>query len=186
MIRQHERIKPDKIMSIATKAIYIASAATLFASVVLACRANDAPNEPHHTEELSGVGRYSTIPVTEIVTEPAVTSVITTETETEVITEPAPASLGTFKLTAYCPCEKCCGQWADGITFTGTTATLGRTIAVDPNVIPLGSTVYINGQAYIAEDIGGAIKGNRVDVFFPTHNEALQFGVQYADVAIEK
>ena len=173
-------------MSFTTRAIYIASAAALFASVVLACRANDAPIEPHHTEELSGVGRYSTIPVTEVVTEPEVTSVITTETETEAITEPAPVSLGTFKLTAYCPCEKCCGEWADGITYTGTTATPGRTIAVDPNVIPLGSTVYINGQAYIAEDIGGAIKENRVDVFFATHEEALQFGVQYAEVAIEK
>lgn len=100
--------------------------------------------------------------------------------------EPEPESLGEFKLTAYCPCAKCCGEWADGITYTGTIATAGRTIAVDPAVIPLGSTVRINGQDYIAEDIGGAIKENRVDVFFDTHQEALQFGVQYADVAIIK
>ena len=95
-----------------------------------------------------------------------------------------PESLGEFKLTAYCPCSKCCGEWADGITYTGTVATAGRTVAVDPRVIPLGSTVRINGHDYIAEDIGGAIKENRVDVFFDTHQEALQFGVQYADVAI--
>lgn len=100
--------------------------------------------------------------------------------------EPEIQSLGTFRLTAYCDCEECCGEWADGITFTGTEATPERTIAVDPSVIPLGSTIYINGQPYIAEDIGGAIKGNRIDIFFPTHNEALQFGIQYAEVVINQ
>ena len=104
--------------------------------------------------------------------------------ELAAVVEPEPESLGEFKLTAYCPCEKCCGEWADGITYTGTRATEGRTVAVDPSVIPLGSTVRINGHDYIAEDIGGAIKENRVDVFFDTHQAALQFGVQYADVAI--
>ena len=100
--------------------------------------------------------------------------------------EPKLQSLGTFKLTAYCACEKCCGEWANGITYTGTEATPDRTIAVDPSVIPLGSTIYINGQPYIAEDIGGAIKGNRIDIFFPTHNDALQFGIQYAEVVIHQ
>lgn len=108
----------------------------------------------------------------------------TPDVEPEV--EPKAESLGEFKLTAYCTCEKCCGKWADGITATGTQATPGRTIAVDPKVIPLGSTVYINGTEYIAEDIGGAIKGNRIDVLFPTHQEALEFGVQYADILIIK
>ena len=91
-------------------------------------------------------------------------------------------SLGTFRLTAYCSCSECCGQWADGITYTGTEATPDRTVAVDPTVIPLGSTVLIDGQEYVAEDIGGAIKGARIDIFFPTHQAALQFGVQYAEV----
>ena len=104
--------------------------------------------------------------------------------ELAAVEEPEPVSLGTFKLTAYCPCEKCCGEWADGFTYTGTVATAGRTVAVDPSVIPLGSTVRINGHDYIAEDIGGAIKENRIDVFFDSHQAALQFGVQYADVAI--
>lgn len=99
--------------------------------------------------------------------------------------EPQLTDLGEFKLTAYCTCGKCCGEWADGITYTGTEATPGRTIAVDPKVIQLGSTVVINGTEYIAEDIGGAIKGNRIDVLFPTHQEALQFGVQYADVTLK-
>lgn len=103
--------------------------------------------------------------------------------ETEPV-EPEPLDLGTFKLTAYCPCPACCGEWADGITYTGTTATQGRTIAVDPDVIPLGSSVEIAGHTYIAEDIGGAIQGNRIDVYFRNHAEALQFGVQYATVLL--
>ena len=93
-------------------------------------------------------------------------------------------SLGTFRVTAYCSCPECCGQWADGITYTGTEATPDRTVAVDPTVIPLGSTVLIDGQEYVAEDVGGAIKGARIDIFFPTHQAALQFGVQYAEVDV--
>jgi 3D (Asp-Asp-Asp) domain-containing protein len=102
--------------------------------------------------------------------------------ETEELEETEPQSIGTFKLTAYCACPLCCGEWSDGITYMGTTATAGRTIAVDPTIIPLGSTVYINGEEYIAEDIGGAIKGHRIDIFHPTHIDALEFGVQYAEV----
>jgi len=88
---------------------------------------------------------------------------------------------GTFRLTFYCPCEKCCGKYADGITATGTTAAEGRTIAVDPKVIPLGSEVRINGHTYIAEDTG--VHGHTIDVFVSDHQEALRLGVQTADVA---
>lgn len=94
-------------------------------------------------------------------------------------------SLGEFKLTAYCACLKCCGK-TDGITATGTKATQGRTIAVDPKVIPYGSEVIINGHTYIAEDCGGAIKNNRIDVYFDSHQEALNFGVQYAEVFLSE
>lgn len=102
--------------------------------------------------------------------------------------QPARISLGEFKLTAYCACKKCCGKdesdpWY-GITASGTRATAGRTIAVDRNVIPLGTEVVINGRTYIAEDVGGAIKENRIDIYFDTHEEALEFGVQYATVYI--
>lgn len=117
------------------------------------------------------------------------------EPETEEPTLPKPEQpealqtvehLGEFKLTAYCTCPACCGQWADGITASGTKAVPGRTIAVDPRVIPLGSTVYINGAEYTAEDTGGAVKGNRIDILFPSHQEALAFGVQHADVSIKR
>lgn len=109
------------------------------------------------------------------------------------IVEPEPVYIGEFKLTAYCSCEKCCGVWATNrpkdehgndivYTSTGAVAKAGRTIAVDTSVIPYGTEVSINGQIYVAEDCGGAIKGNEIDVYFDDHTEALIFGVQYADV----
>lgn len=85
-------------------------------------------------------------------------------------------------ITAYCPNSCCCDEWDDGITYTGTRAQEGVTIAVDPDVIPLGAWVEINGNQYHAEDIGGAIKGNRIDVFFDNHQAALDFGVKKMSV----
>ena len=107
-------------------------------------------------------------------------------TEYAVLLEPIPeiVSLGEFKITHYCPCELCCDEWADGITYIGTQATEGRTIAVDPDVIPLGSTVEINGQEYIAEDIGGAIWGNRIDIYMDSHEAALNEGIKITEVFI--
>jgi 3D (Asp-Asp-Asp) domain-containing protein len=87
-------------------------------------------------------------------------------------------SLGKFRVTAYCHCIKCCGK-DDGITATGTKVKEGRTIAVDPKVIPLGSKVELDGKTYVAEDVGGAIKGNRIDLYFSSHDEANQWGVKY-------
>ena len=109
--------------------------------------------------------------------------------------EPALVSLGEFKITHYCPCPKCCGKsesdpWY-GITSTGTKATEGRTIAVDPAVIPYGSDVllrYADGTEAIftAEDCGGAIKSKRIDVFMDSHQAALVEGVKYAEVYLVK
>lgn len=87
--------------------------------------------------------------------------------------------------TAYCPCAKCCGK-TDGITATGTKATAGRTIAVDPSIIPYGTEVIINGNTYIAEDCGGAVNGAMVDIFFNTHEEALQWGKKQIIATITK
>ena len=99
-------------------------------------------------------------------------------------TEPETVYLGTFLLSAYCGenYPHICNDGDATNTATGTRPETGRTIAVDPRIIPYGSKVIINGHTYTAEDCGGAIKGSRIDVFFATHNEALVFGMQYADV----
>lgn len=86
--------------------------------------------------------------------------------------------------TAYCGCVSCCGK-SDGITATGTRATQGRTIAVDPNIIPYGSKVVLNGNTYIAEDCG-AFRGNHIDVFFNSHSDALQFGRKTVKIEVKE
>ena len=113
--------------------------------------------------------------------------------KTEDCEEPSLVNLGEFKLTAYCSCSKCCGKWAynrpvdengNEIVYgsIGERLVAGTSIAVDPKVIPYGSEVIINGHTYIAHDTGGAIKGNRIDVYFDDHQEARNFAVQYAEV----
>ena len=86
--------------------------------------------------------------------------------------------LGRFKLTGYCSCSICTGQWSGGSTASGTTPTAGRTIAMGG--VPFGTKLMINGQIYTVEDRGTAY--GHVDVFFGSHSEAIAFGVQYADV----
>ena len=92
--------------------------------------------------------------------------------------------MGTFRITHYCPCSICCGPWANGITSTGVTATTNRTIAVDPTQIPYGTKVVINGQVYVAEDCGGAIKENCIDIYVGSHAEGESKGVYYTDVYV--
>lgn len=95
-------------------------------------------------------------------------------------------SLGRFKLTYYC-CEKyphICNAGPPYKTALGTTPRVG-VVAVDPNKIKLGSYVKINGTVYHAEDTGGAIKENRIDICVKTHAEAMAKGVNYAEVFLK-
>ena len=85
--------------------------------------------------------------------------------------------LGEFKLTAYCPCVKCCGK-SDGITASGTKVKQGRTVAMYG--IPFGTKLLINGHVYTVEDRGTPY--GHVDIYFNSHSDALEFGVKYADV----
>jgi 3D (Asp-Asp-Asp) domain-containing protein len=89
-----------------------------------------------------------------------------------------------FTATAYCSCVKCCNKNRSdkcyGITATGKVAQWG-TVAVDRNVIKLGSRLRIEGfpnTTFRAEDVGGAIKGNHIDIWFQSHKQALKFGVR--------
>lgn len=103
------------------------------------------------------------------------------------VTEEVPAaatgvkSLGMFRTTAYCPCYGCSEGWGRK-TSTGATARANHTIAVDPRVIPYGTKVMINGVVYTAEDRGGAVKGNHIDIFFDTHAQTRQHGTRTAEV----
>lgn len=100
-------------------------------------------------------------------------AIIIKEAEAKRKEEPELVSLGVYKISAYCPCVKCCGK-TDGITASGTKASPNRTVAVDG--IPFGTRLLIDGNEYIVEDRVGSGK-RLIDVFFSTHEEALNSGL---------
>ena len=120
------------------------------------------------------------------------TSIVSTPKETSVKTTKEPikewVSLGEFKVTAYCGenYHHVCNNGDATKTSTGTRPKANHTIAVDPRVIPYGSILKIGDNTYVAEDCGGAIKSNRVDIFFDYHREALEYGIQYHEVFVLK
>jgi 3D (Asp-Asp-Asp) domain-containing protein len=108
-----------------------------------------------------------------------------------------------MKVTAYCACGTCCGwerNWlgrpvyssgprrgqrkAVGVTASGTRVRHG-TIAADPSRYPFGTILYVPGYGYgTVEDVGGAIKGHHIDLYFRTHRQALEWGVQRLRVKV--
>jgi 3D (Asp-Asp-Asp) domain-containing protein len=105
------------------------------------------------------------------------------------VTEAIPAMDGgevSMIVTAYCPGECCCGEFADGLTASGKPA-VGFLVAAPPEY-PFGTLMaisgYAGGEKVPVEDRGGAIKGNWLDVFFPTHQEALNWGRQKLNVKV--
>ncbi|MBN2591979.1 MAG: 3D domain-containing protein [Sedimentisphaerales bacterium] len=93
-----------------------------------------------------------------------------------------------MKVTGYCPCSKCCGKHADGITANGHKIQPGDTFVAADKRFSFGTEMviegYNNGQIVKVLDRGGAIKGNKLDAFFHTHQEALEWGVRYIDVKV--
>lgn len=92
--------------------------------------------------------------------------------------------IGRFRISHYCPCSRCNG--VAGSTAIGARMTPWYTAAVDPSVIPLRSVFQIDGYGtFQAQDTGGAIRGNRIDVCVDSHAEAMRLGVVYRDVYIK-
>lgn len=87
---------------------------------------------------------------------------------------------GACRITFYCGCSQCCGQWAGGPTASGAMPTPGRTVA--NGVLPFGTRVLIEGQEYVVEDRG--VSGDQFDIYVADHQEALNRGLYYADVYI--
>ncbi len=114
-----------------------------------------------------------------------------------------PPTVHTLEVTAYCPCGKCCGWKRDwlgrpvfasgrlkgqrkevGVTASGTNAQHG-TIAADTEIFPFGTIMYVPGYGYgRVEDRGGAIKGNKIDLFYRSHQDALEWGRQHKRVKV--
>jgi 3D (Asp-Asp-Asp) domain-containing protein len=90
----------------------------------------------------------------------------------------------TVRATAYtADCQGCIGITATGVDLTANPD--AKVVAVDPSVIPLGSKVYVEGYGYAtAEDTGSAIKGNRIDIFIPNEQDALNWGVKNVKIQV--
>ena len=101
-----------------------------------------------------------------------------------------PARTMTMVVTAYSPDERSCGKFADNITASGYSVwTNGmKLVAADTTILPFGTLVsipgYDDGNVVPVLDRGGAIKGNRLDVLYPTHEIALRWGVQELEVTV--
>src|SRR5262249_15043369 len=101
-----------------------------------------------------------------------------------------PARRVTMMVTAYSPDERSCGDSADGITSSlhSVETNNGRLVAADPSVLPLGSIIsvpgYADGQVVPVLDKGGKIKGNHIDLLYPTDQVARQWGVQHLTVTV--
>lgn len=95
-----------------------------------------------------------------------------------------------MEVTAYCACRECCGPNAKGITASGRPVTYnrGKFVAADTSLLPFGTKLiipgYNNSRAVPVLDRGGAIEGRRLDLFFPSHQQALQWGRQMVDVTV--
>lgn len=120
-------------------------------------------------------------------------TVVTTAAALEPEVKEVKELIGEFTITYYCSCKKCCGKWAENrpivdgkeivYTASGAIAEEGITIAVDPKKIPYGTVLYIEGLGYrVAQDCGGAIKDNKIDVYMNSHEAALQGGRHTATV----
>lgn len=125
---------------------------------------------------------------TEVTTES--TTMVTTETTTFPTTESTTVAVWqTFIATAYCSCTKCCGKWGlnrptdvNGnsivLTASGAIATANHTVSADISVLPFGTVIEIEGYGiYTVEDTGSAIIGNRLDVYYDSHELALKSGL---------
>lgn len=95
-----------------------------------------------------------------------------------------------LQVTAYCPCKKCCGPGAKGLTASGRSISYngGQFVAADTRVLKFGTKLVIPGYANETPvqviDRGGAIKGYHIDLFFPTHEQAKQWGVKWMQVQV--
>lgn len=158
-------------------------------AIVTACHGGSkATDEPKETEIVSQL-----VTTAETTASPATLPEVTVAP----IPEPEYVSLGEFKLTAYCGCSICCGKWGENrpvdsegktivMTAGGYRAVEGKTVAADISVLPYGTAIYIDGHEYTVQDRGGAINGNKIDIYFDNHQDAVNFGVQYKEIFVLK
>lgn len=90
------------------------------------------------------------------------------------------SSLGIFKTTGYCNCNNCSNGHT--LTYSGTVPTAKHTIAADIGTLPLGTKVMIDDIIYTVEDIGSSVSDREIDIYYSSHQEAWNHGVQDKEV----
>lgn len=131
--------------------------------------ADDVPSEPDPSEGGDGEVEEADSGELEESSDPVAESVNT---------EPPTSYYGVCRITFYCSCSACCGQYAGGPTASGAMPTAGWTVA--NGSLPFGTQVVIDGHTYCVEDRG--VSGDQFDIYVDSHDEALQRGLYYADV----
>ncbi len=89
-------------------------------------------------------------------------------------------SLGMFTTTGYCTCEKCSGGY--GLTYSGTVPQANHTVSADLSIYPIGTRLMIGDIIYTVEDKGSAVKGNWIDIYYASHEEAVAHGKKTQEV----
>ena len=102
---------------------------------------------------------------------------VITQSKQEAVVEIPSKYLGEFSISHYCSCPICTSTPKGSRTATGHIPREGRTVAVDTKLIPLHSVIYIEGLGtFVAEDVGGAVKGKHLDIYIDDHQRALSLG----------
>jgi 3D (Asp-Asp-Asp) domain-containing protein len=133
----------------------------------------------------SGEMLHASVQSNASVTPQALPDVATTE-----LAQPKRLRTLRMQVTAYCACSKCCGPNARGVTASGRSVSYnsGAFVAADTSVLPFGTKLqipgYHNDQPVEVIDRGGAIKGRHIDLFFATHQQALEWGRQWLTVTV--
>lgn len=107
---------------------------------------------------------------------------ISAQSDLEVLKQNKVAYLGQYQITYYCACKQCCGK-ENGITASGEIVQEGVTVAADTSILPMGSKIYIEGIGWrTVQDRGGAIKGNKLDIYVPSHDSPMPYNKQKLNV----
>lgn len=192
--RKKKRIHKPIIVTMAE--IILAIVIVSVIATMVALLAGKSPSEPMETETTTEIvlETETETEIVEVSTQKEVETEIQTETEVEPTSRTELVSMGTFTITAYCSCEICCSsEWANNrpldeygnpIVYgaSGEVLVSDYSIATDVGLIPYGETILINDQEYVAHDCGGAIKGNRIDIYMSSHEKALEWGVQNIEI----
>ena len=113
------------------------------------------------------------------------------QSETKVANEPSEQwQTVRMRVTGYCACKKCCGRFADGITACGHKIRRGDAFVAADRKYSFGTEMivpgYNNDKPIKVLDRGGAIRGDKLDVFFHSHKEAQKWGVKYIDILVKQ